>query len=71
MFITAGTNLLGNGGGGSSTDTSKLEQKQDKQNELLTGMLNTLDGALGDGGRGLATKLAGGVTTGIDESAQA
>ena len=69
--MIVGTNLLGNGGGGSSTDTSKLEQKQDKQNELLTGMLNTLDGALGDGGRGLATKLAGGVTTGIDESAQA
>jgi len=39
--------LQNNSTGTSVTDTSKLESKQDKGNELLDRMLTTLDGALG------------------------
>ena len=59
-----GTDLGGGSGGG--TDTSRMEQKQDKQNELLTGMLNTLDGALAGPKPALARAMGGAVTDGID-----
>jgi len=61
--MIVGTNLMGGSGGG--TDTSKMEQKQDKQNETLNKLLTVMDGAFGDGGRGMAKKLASGVSDGI------
>ena len=64
--MIVGTNLFGGTGGG-GTDTSKMEQKQDKQNETLNKLLTVMDGAFGDGGRGMAKKLAAGVSDGIGQ----
>tara|TARA_R110001592_G_scaffold58512_1_gene177162 strand:+ start:1268 stop:3238 length:1971 start_codon:yes stop_codon:yes gene_type:complete len=52
--------------GGSRTDTSKLEQKQDKQNNLLTGMLATLDGALSGPKPALARAMGASVGDSVD-----
>jgi hypothetical protein len=68
--ILAGPGLAGGIGGSAinTTDTSKMEQKQDKQNETLNKLLTVMDGAFGDGGRGIAKKLASGVSDGISEA---
>jgi len=52
--------------GGARTDTSKLEQKQDKQNALLTGVLNTLDGALAGPKPALARAMGAETSAGLD-----
>ena len=41
----------------------------EKQTETLNRMLATLDGAFGDGGRGLSKMLAAGVVSGNEQSA--
>ena len=61
-----GTNLFGGGGEGGQASNVEQIRAIEKQTETQNRTLAILEGAFGDGGRGLAKMLAGGVVTGID-----
>ena len=65
--MIVGTNLMGGGGAGGQAENVEQTRQLGKQTETLNRMLTTLDGAFGDGGRGLAKKLASGVSDGISQ----
>jgi len=67
--MIVGTNLFGGTGGGGQASNVEQARAMAKQSETLNRILTTLDGAFGDGGRGLSKMLAAGVVSGNEQSA--
>ena len=63
--MIVGTNLMGGGGAGGQAENVEQTRQLGKQTETLNKLLTVMDGAFGDGGRGMAKKLASGVSDGI------
>ena len=63
--MIVGTNLFGGGGAGGQAANVEQARAMAKQSEIQNRTLAVLEGAFGDGGRGLAKKLASGVNDGI------